>query len=113
MDANQPTDVGLSSPATAQGAAIPTAQVAAVAVPPTMPLAQLHDQDEQAADEVSIPEDDDSGAIDQEWVEKAKDIVERTKGDPFAESRELSKAKASYLKTRYNKDLKVAEDAGQ
>ncbi len=57
--------------------------------------------------------DDDSDDLDEEWVKKAKAIVERTKDDPFTESKELGKAKADYLRIRYNKQLKVAEDHQQ
>ena len=52
---------------------------------------------------------DDSDLIEQEWVEKAKNIVEQTKSDPSTQSKELSKFKADYIKKRYNKDIKVAE----
>ncbi len=50
-------------------------------------------------------------SIDQEWVNKAKDIVERTKNDPFTQVNELSKIKAGYLKARYNKEYKAGEDS--
>jgi hypothetical protein len=50
-------------------------------------------------------------ALDQEWVDKARDIVEQTKGDPFTQSMELNKVRAGYLKARYNKELKVREDS--
>ena len=53
---------------------------------------------------------DNSDDLDEEWVNKAKAIVEQTKSDPFLESRELSKVKADYLKIRYNKQIKVAEE---
>jgi hypothetical protein len=58
----------------------------------------------------SVPADDDSDALDEEWVSKAKAIVEQTKTDPYVESKELGKAKADYLRIRYNKQIKVAED---
>jgi hypothetical protein len=64
----------------------------------------------QAHAPVSAPADD-SNDLDQEWVDRAKDIVEKTKSDPFAESREISKVKAAYLKARYNKEFKVHEDS--
>ena len=70
--------------------------VAAPPVPPTQPLP-----------------DDTSDGLDEEWVNKAKAIVERTKDDPFQESRELNKVRADYLKTRYNKHIKVGEDQSQ
>ena len=62
----------------------------------------------QAAGSTSA--DDDSDALDEEWVNKAKAIVEQTKADPYVESKELGKVKADYLRIRYNKQIKVAED---
>lgn len=59
---------------------------------------------------VATYDEDDDSEIDQEWVNKAKDIVEQTKDDPFSQSRELNKAKADYLKTRFNKEFKVVQD---
>jgi hypothetical protein len=58
----------------------------------------------------SVGADDDEGALDEEWVQKAKAIVDQTKADPYQQSREISKVKANYLKTHYNKDIKVADD---
>jgi len=53
---------------------------------------------------------DDSDLIEKEWVEKAKMIVEHTKSDPRQQNKELNKVKSDYLKKRYNKDLRLAED---
>lgn len=52
---------------------------------------------------------DDVDLIEKEWVEKAKEIVDRTQGDPYAQSKQLSQMKAEYIKKRYNRDLKVSE----
>jgi hypothetical protein len=60
--------------------------------------------------DTSSSADDNSDALDEEWVSKAKAIVERTKSDPYLESKEISKAKADYLRLRYNKQIKVAEE---
>ncbi len=76
---------------------IPTPQVAPSVSATPQPLAPV-------ADEAS---DDD---LDEEWVRKAKAIVEKTRDDPFLASQELSKMKADYLRTRYNKQIKIAED---
>jgi len=54
---------------------------------------------------------DDLDLIEPEWVDKAKEIVERTKDNPFAQSNEMNKVKADYLKKRYNKELKLTEDS--
>ncbi len=55
--------------------------------------------------------DEQSESLDEEWVNKARDIVERTKDDPFTQVNELSKVKAGYLKARYNKEYKAGEDS--
>lgn len=52
---------------------------------------------------------DDNDLIEKEWVTKAKQIVEKTKHDPHLETKEISLFRADYLKKRYNKELKVAE----
>lgn len=48
--------------------------------------------------------------LDQEWVNKARDIVEQTKSDPFTQSNELHKVRAGYMKARFNKELNVGSD---
>ncbi len=53
---------------------------------------------------------DDSDLIEQEWVNKAKAIVERTKTDPHIQNQEINKIKADYIKKRYNREVKASED---
>jgi hypothetical protein len=53
---------------------------------------------------------DDTDLIEKEWVIKAKEIVERTKHDPYQQNKQVERIKAYYLKKRYNKDVKVTED---
>jgi hypothetical protein len=43
-------------------------------------------------------------------VEKAKEIVEKTRSDPHQQNNEINKFKAHYLKKRYNKDIKVTNE---
>lgn len=45
--------------------------------------------------------------IDQEWVTRARETIEKTHADPYQESVQLSQIKAEYLKARYNKSVKV------
>ncbi len=52
----------------------------------------------------------DSDLIEQEWVHKAKAIVENTKNDPYMQNKEINKIKADYIKKRYNKEIKVSSD---
>lgn len=52
----------------------------------------------------------DADLIEKEWVEKAKQIVAHTTGDPFSQNKEINKMKADYIKKRYNKDIKVVSE---
>lgn len=100
-----------------------SAEMPSVAMPPALPVlptmptmpdplsnAQVLPVAAQSASPAAVATDDNSDDLDEEWVNKAKAIVEQTKSDPFLESRELSKVKADYLKIRYNKQIKVAEE---
>lgn len=53
---------------------------------------------------------DDTDLIEKEWVDKAKQILERNKDNPHALNQEINKVKADYVKKRYNKDLKTSDD---
>lgn len=52
---------------------------------------------------------EDTDLIEKEWVEKAKQIVERTRDDPYEQSKELTLFKADYMKKRYNRTIKIGE----
>lgn len=52
---------------------------------------------------------EDVDLIEKEWVEKAKQIVHRTQGDPYAQSQQLSQMKADYIKKRYNREVKAEQ----
>ena len=53
----------------------------------------------------------DVDVIEKEWVARAKAIVDSTRNDPNLQSKELSKFKAEYLKHRFNKDMKLSDEA--
>ena len=53
-----------------------------------------------------IAADDD--LIEKEWVDKAKEIIARTKDDPYLREREVSRLQADYLQKRYGKELGAA-----
>jgi hypothetical protein len=53
--------------------------------------------------------EDDGDLIEKEWVNKAKQIVERTRDDPYKQSEELTVFKADYMKKRYDKTIKVSQ----
>lgn len=51
----------------------------------------------------------DSDRIEQEWVDKTKQIVLATRNDPYEQARQLATLKADYMMKRYNKEIKVGE----
>lgn len=53
---------------------------------------------------------DDADLIEKAWVEKAKQLVEQTKNDPYVQNKEINKFKADYIKKRYQKDIKLTEE---
>lgn len=53
---------------------------------------------------------DDTDLIEKEWVLKAKEIVARTRHDPYQQNKQVESFKADYMKKRYNKDIKLTED---
>jgi hypothetical protein len=52
----------------------------------------------------------DDDLIEKEWVDKAKSIIQQTRSDPYTQEKEVSKLQADYMKKRYGKDVKLAND---
>lgn len=111
-----------------QTEAYPAAQPEAYTAPPaqsgqaTLPIAQQQVADSGQYSSASINTQinpitdstliaDDADLIEKEWVLKAKAIVAQTAHDPNLQTKEIGKVKAEYLKKRYNKVLKVDENA--
>ena len=95
--------------AASQGAAKlpPVATPQAPATPaPTPPPA--NDQGVVLDDTPPVAQDQD--VIEKEWVNKAKQIVNETKEDPYLQNQKTSALKADYLKKRYNKTIKLSDD---
>lgn len=53
---------------------------------------------------------EDKDIIETEWVQKAKQIMSKTKHDPYLQAKELHRFKADYMKKRYNKDIKILDE---
>ncbi len=53
---------------------------------------------------------DDVDVIEKEWVNKAKDVVNKTKSDPYQQEKQVAHLQADYLKKRYGKDVDVPQD---
>lgn len=82
----------------------PAAAANAAWLPPTVPVQPSQNG---AAGEPSVPAvpaiADDGDLIEKEWVVKVKEIVGRTRQDPYQQTKELHAFKAEYMKKRYNK----------
>jgi hypothetical protein len=92
----------------------PPAPTAATSwVPPSVPL-QVDGGDSTkatSAAQVDAPSvADDGDIIEKEWVLKAKQIVMRTRQDPYLQTKELHKFKAKYMKKRYNKIIETVDE---
>ena len=83
----------------------------AVSAIPTIPLQQIQvtggTQPVQTTNPVIA---DDTDVIEKEWVDKAKEIVVRTQGDPHAKSNELTGLKKEYIQKRYGKTIATPSD---
>jgi len=51
----------------------------------------------------------DSDHIEQQWVDKAKAVINQTKDDPYIQKNEMSKIKAEYIRKRFGKTIKTDE----
>ncbi len=76
--------------------AVPLPQFDQATVPSLMPTAP------QIADDADL--------IEKEWVDKAKEIVEHTRDDPYKQNQGVNKLKADYIQKRYNKQIKTGEE---
>ncbi|HEY5152453.1 MAG TPA: hypothetical protein VII55_00605 [Candidatus Saccharimonadales bacterium] len=87
---------------------IPTIPLPSSQAAPLMPLAPV---DDAAATSPSLPAagDDDGDLIEKAWVDKAKQIVERTRDDPHKQSEAITVFKADYMKKRYGKTIKLSQ----
>jgi hypothetical protein len=52
----------------------------------------------------------DEAAMEQEWIEKAKEVVLRTQDDPFMQNKLLSELKAQYLAARYGRGTGIGHN---
>ena len=89
-----------------------TASTIAPSTPATVPLPNVASSQAVGGGSLTVSPPavaDDNDLIEKEWVNKAKEIVEKTKEDPYTQSKELTKFKSDYMLKRYNKELKLSE----
>jgi len=75
------------------------------AIPLAAPQAAVPATDAAAASTSLITDDD---LIEKEWVNKAKQIVEQTRDDPYRKNEEITVFKADYMKKHYGKTIKLS-----
>ncbi len=83
-------------------------------IPTDMPVSQapvIPSDDSQASASDDQINADNPDRIERQWIDKAKEIVSQTKDDPYKQKSEMSKIKAEYIKTRFNKVLKTESEA--
>jgi len=107
--AQPPAQAMPAMPEPAPATAITTPPQPAGPSPAPLPTASDPQISTSDAGQSAGPVDDNDTAFDEEWVNRAREVVSKTKTDPFTQSQELSKLKAQYIKLRYNKDIKVSE----
>ncbi len=56
----------------------------------------------------TVANDDD--LIEKEWVDHAKDIISRTKDDPYLREKEIGKLQADYIRKRYGREIGLSND---
>lgn len=53
---------------------------------------------------------EDIDLIEKAWVQKAKEIVMQTQGDPYSQNKQISSVKIDYIKKRYGKEIRSSEE---
>jgi hypothetical protein len=98
---------------TAPSAPVDPAPVTSPVVPlPAMPPATVDPTvttTQPVADTPAIADDVD--VIEKEWVDKAQDVIEKTKDDPYQEEEQIEALQRDYLKKRYGKEVGDSEVA--
>ena len=74
---------------------------------PVLPVDSTQAASGTSTSDNSLQVSDDGDLIEKEWVSKAKQIVERTRDDPFKQTEELTVFKADYMQKRYGKTIKL------
>lgn len=87
--------------ASAAAVAVPVAPVQVPQQPPQQPPAQATTTTPLVAADEDL--------IEKEWVDKAKEIIEQTKDDPYARTQKVNELQRDYLKKRYGKVVGASE----
>lgn len=106
----QPEAAAEKTPELAAGTINRSVQTVAAPAPLSLPpVVSPQSQTTTDADDTGTPlVADDVEVIEKPWVDKAKRIIAETKDDPYRQEQAVGGMKRSYVKKRYNKDLKEA-----
>lgn len=90
----------------------PVAQTPQPPVPPVLDvnLTTTTPQDDTQQDDSTPAVAADVDLIEKEWVDKAKKIVNQTRDDPHEQESAVGRLQADYLKKRYGREVKLAND---
>ena len=84
------------------------ADAATIALPTVAPTPVIDSAsaggDDRADDDTPVNAADED-LIEKEWVDKAKQIINKTKDDPYLREQEISRLQVEYLRKRYGKEL--------
>lgn len=92
--------------AQASDAASVAAGVAAPTVVPQQPVAAPPQQATSLNTPLVAADED---VIEKEWVDKAKEIIQQTKDDPYKRSQQVNELQRDYLQKRYGKVVGASE----
>jgi len=102
---SQPYDPSYYQPAQNQTAVprvTPSVQQQAIPIPlPQQPQPQANPIVQQAPSEVEM---------DKAWVDRAVVLLDKTREDPFLQSQEIARLKAQYMQSRFEKEIKIAQE---
>lgn len=93
---------GLSYQKSAQVALAPTTQESKPS-----PVTQQAGSSNQLSETPSVAQD--SELIDNAWVAAVRQIIKHNSNDPYSLNRAIIRARADYMKKRYNKDIKITD----
>lgn len=74
-----------------------------VALPNTQVPSIPSDDDITVDNQIRTSESTNNAKLEKQWIDKTKAVVAKTKDDPYQQNNEISKVKADYIKTRFNK----------
>lgn len=107
----QPEQGMAGSPEQAAGSAAQAMPMPVIPLPapPAIPVMTQPGVVSNTSSSSTPPIADDGDLIEKEWVNKAKQIVDRTRDDPYRQSEQLTGVKVDYMQKRYGKAIKTSK----